>query len=90
MGIGSGIALFVVGAIVTWAININLPYVADYALGVILMVAGAVWFVVALIMHMQRRRDRVVTEQRYEQPRRRLRTARTTPCWSCVCRLPPA
>ena len=25
MGIGSGIALFVVGAIVTWAININLP-----------------------------------------------------------------
>lgn len=68
MGIGSGIALFVVGAIVTWAININLPYVADYALGVILMVAGAVWFVVALIMHMQRRRDRVATEQRYEQP----------------------
>ena len=68
MGIGSGIALFVVGAIVTWAININLPYVADYALGVILMVAGAVWFVVALIMHMQHRRDRVVTEQRYEQP----------------------
>ncbi|HEU0286919.1 MAG TPA: hypothetical protein VFR22_07725 [Nocardioidaceae bacterium] len=68
MGIGSGIALFVVGAIVTWAININLPYVADYALGVILMVAGAVWFVVALIMHMQRRRERVVTEQRYEQP----------------------
>lgn len=68
MGIGSGIALFVVGAIVTWAININLPYVADYALGVILMVAGAVWFVVALIMHMQRRRDQVVTEQRYERP----------------------
>lgn len=68
MGIGSGIALFVVGAIVTWAININLPYVADYALGVILMVAGVVWFVVALIMHMQRRRERVVTEQRYEQP----------------------
>lgn len=69
MGIGSGIALFVVGAIVTWAININLPYVADYALGVILMVAGAVWFVVALVMHMQRRREqRVVTEQRYEQP----------------------
>ena len=68
MGIGSGIVLFVVGAIVTWAININLPYVADYALGVILMVAGVVWFVVALIMHMQRRRERVVTEQRYEQP----------------------
>ena len=70
MGIGSGIALFVVGAIVTWAININLPYVADYALGVILMAAGAVWFVVALIMHLQHRRERerVVTEQRYEPP----------------------
>lgn len=65
MGIGSGIALFVVGAIVTWAININLPYVADYALGVILMVAGAVWFVVALIMHLQRRRDHV-SEHHYD------------------------
>jgi hypothetical protein len=69
MGIGSGIALFVVGAIVTWAININLPYVADYALGVILMLAGAVWFVVALIMHLQRRRERV-TEHHYEPPYR--------------------
>lgn len=75
MGIGSGIALFVVGAIVTWAININLPYVADYALGVILMVAGAVWFVVALIMHLQRRRDHAAEhyhghEHPYDQPHR--------------------
>jgi hypothetical protein len=67
MGIGSGIALFVAGAIVTWAININLPYIADYALGVILMLAGAVWFVVALIMHLQRRRERV-TEHHYGPP----------------------
>jgi uncharacterized membrane protein len=69
MSIGSGIVLFVVGAIVTWAININLPYVADYALGVILMIAGAVWFVVALVMHLRRRRHQV-TEHYYEQPYR--------------------
>jgi hypothetical protein len=69
MGIGGGIALFVVGAIVTWAININLPVVADYALGVILMAAGSVWFVVALIMYLQRRRLQV-TEHHYEQPYR--------------------
>jgi len=69
MGIGSGIALFVAGAIVTWAININLPFVADYALGVILMLAGAVWFIVALTMHLRRRRLQV-TEHHYEQPYR--------------------
>ncbi len=66
MGIGAGIALFVVGAIVTWAINVDLPYVADYALGVILMVAGAVWFVVSLIMFQQRRRHEV-TEHHYRE-----------------------
>jgi hypothetical protein len=66
MGIGAGIALFVAGAIVAWAININLPYVADYALGVILMVAGAVWFVVSLVMFQQRRRQEV-TEHHYRE-----------------------
>jgi formate hydrogenlyase subunit 3/multisubunit Na+/H+ antiporter MnhD subunit len=66
MGIGAGIALFVVGAIVTWAINVDLPYVADYALGVILMIAGAVWFIAALIMFQQRRRHEV-TEHHYRE-----------------------
>jgi formate hydrogenlyase subunit 3/multisubunit Na+/H+ antiporter MnhD subunit len=66
MGIGAGIALFVAGAIVTWAINVDLPYVADYALGVILMVAGAVWFVVSLVMFQQRRRHEV-TEHHYRE-----------------------
>lgn len=65
MGIGTGIVLFVAGAIVTWAININLPYVADYALGVILMIAGVVSFVAALVMQQRRRR---VTEYEYERP----------------------
>ena len=66
MGIGAGIALFVAGAIVTWAINVDLPYVADYALGVILMVAGAVWFVVSVVMF-QQRRGREVTEHHYRE-----------------------
>ena len=67
MSIGTGIALFVAGAIATWVITINLPYVADYALGLVLMGAGVVWFVVALIMHQQRRHHRV-TEHHHEYP----------------------
>jgi hypothetical protein len=41
MGIGTGVLLFAAGAILTWAVDIDLPYVTDDTLGLILMLAGA-------------------------------------------------
>jgi hypothetical protein len=42
MGIGTGVVLFAAGAILAWAVEIDLPYISDDALGVILMVAGLI------------------------------------------------
>lgn len=40
-GFGTGIMLFASGSIVLWAVNVDVPYVTDAALGVILLLAGA-------------------------------------------------
>ena len=40
MGIGLGIVLIVIGAILVFALNVNLPFVSDNTLGIILIVAG--------------------------------------------------
>lgn len=56
MGIGTGIALFVIGAILAFAVNIDLGGVIDLALiGYILMAAGVVVFIISLILVLRRR-----------------------------------
>ena len=40
MGIGLGIVLIVLGAIFLFALNVNIPYFTDDALGWILILAG--------------------------------------------------
>lgn len=50
MGIGAGILLFAAGAVLTWAIDADLPYVSDDALGLILMLAGVVAVVAGGLM----------------------------------------
>ena len=42
MGIGAGIVMLAAGAILSWAVDVDLPYVTDDALGLILMLAGIV------------------------------------------------
>jgi hypothetical protein len=42
MGIGTGVVLFTAGAILTWAVEIDLPYISDDTLGLILMLAGVI------------------------------------------------
>ena len=49
MGIGLGIILLVIGAILLFALNVNIPFVSDDTLGIILMVAGAVALIMALV-----------------------------------------
>jgi uncharacterized membrane protein HdeD (DUF308 family) len=64
MGIGVGIVLIVIGAIWLFALNVNLPYVSDDTLGIILIAAGALALVLALVMQAQRSRTRHVEEHR--------------------------
>ena len=68
MGIGLGIVLIVIGAILLFALNINIPYVSDNTLGTILIVAGAITLILALVMNAQRSRTKHVQENRYEGP----------------------
>jgi uncharacterized membrane protein HdeD (DUF308 family) len=68
MGIGVGIFLIVVGAIFLFALNVNIPFVSDNTLGLILIIAGVLALVAALVMQAQRGRTRHVQENRYDGP----------------------
>lgn len=56
MVIGLGIFLLLVGAILTFAVQVNIPYVSDDVLGWIFMILGVVAIVVSLIVSSQHRR----------------------------------
>jgi len=68
VGIGLGIVLIVVGAILLFALNVDLPLVSDDTLGIILIVAGVLALVLALVLNAQRSRTRHVQETRYSGP----------------------
>jgi hypothetical protein len=55
MGIGTGIFLFVVGAILAFAINIQQTVVNLDIVGYLLMGAGVVVFIISLIFMLRRR-----------------------------------
>ena len=68
MGIGIGIVLIVIGAILLFALNVNLPFVTDDTLGIILIVAGILALILSLVLNAQRTRTRHVQENRYTGP----------------------
>ncbi|CAA9315941.1 MAG: hypothetical protein AVDCRST_MAG48-2354 [uncultured Friedmanniella sp.] len=68
MGIGVGIVLVVVGAILLFALDVNLPFVSDDTLGIILVVAGVVAIILALVLNAQRGRTRHIQDNRYSGP----------------------
>jgi uncharacterized membrane protein HdeD (DUF308 family) len=68
MGIGLGILLIVIGAILLFALNVNLPFVSDDTLGMILIAAGVLMIILVLVLNSQRRRTRVVQANRYDAP----------------------
>jgi uncharacterized membrane protein HdeD (DUF308 family) len=68
MGIGLGILLIVIGAILLFALNLDLPFVSDDTLGIILLLAGVLTLVLALILNYQRGRTKHVQESRYDGP----------------------
>lgn len=55
MGIGTGIFLFVVGAIVAFALNVEVDWANLDMIGYLLMGAGVVVFIISLIMVMRKR-----------------------------------
>jgi len=55
MGIGTGIALFVIGAILAFAVNIEVAAVDLTMIGYILMGAGFVVFLISLILMLRGR-----------------------------------
>lgn len=68
MGIGLGIVLIVIGAILLWALNVNVPFMSDNALGIILIVVGALAIVLSLVINQQRTRRTTVVDDRRDPP----------------------
>jgi hypothetical protein len=66
MGIGVGILLIVIGAILYWAVEADIPAVSDDTLGIILMVVGVIAIILSLIQTQQlrSRRDTTVIDDR--------------------------
>jgi len=61
MSIGAGIALFVIGAILAFAVDLPNEYVDLSTIGYILMGAGAVVFVIGVVLLVRRRQTDTVT-----------------------------
>ncbi|MFB8385946.1 DUF6458 family protein [Microbacterium sp. NPDC055910] len=61
MSIGAGVLLFVVGAILAFAVNVEVEWVNLDLIGYILMGAGALVFIIGLILLARRRQTDSVT-----------------------------
>jgi hypothetical protein len=78
MSIGAGIVLFAIGAIIAFAINVQVDWVNLDMLGYILMGAGVVIFLVGIVLLMRRRRSDVVTHTAVDPASDAQVTRRTT------------
>jgi len=61
MSIGTGIVLFVIGAILVWAVNVDVQWVDLDMVGYILMGAGVLIFVIGIVLLARRRRTETVS-----------------------------
>ncbi len=71
MGIGLGVVLLIIGLILVLdVVTFDIDFVDDTTLGWILLVAGILAIVLALVMNAQRSKSRHVEERRYDGPPR--------------------
>jgi hypothetical protein len=69
MGIGAGIFLAAVGAILTFAVNVTATGFNIHTIGIILMIVGVAGIILDLVLFMPRRRQTtVVTDNRATEP----------------------
>ena len=61
MGIGSGIFLVIVGAIVAYALNFNVKWVDQNLIGYLLMGGGAIVFLISMVSTFKKRSTTVTT-----------------------------
>jgi exosome complex RNA-binding protein Rrp42 (RNase PH superfamily) len=64
MAIGFGIFLIVVGAALVWAVEVDIQFIDDNALGWILMIAGLAAIALSLALNAQRSRSTMRVEER--------------------------
>jgi hypothetical protein len=57
MSIGSGIALFVIGAILAFAVNVQLDFIDLHIIGYLLMGAGVLIFILGLVLTLRKRQS---------------------------------
>jgi hypothetical protein len=67
MGLGLGIVLIVAGAVLMWALNVDLSYVDDNTLGLILFIVGIITVILSLVLNLQRSRTTHIEEHRYDR-----------------------
>lgn len=77
MSLGTGIVLFVIGAILAFAVHVQVAWVNLTVVGYILMVAGAVGIILGIILITTRRRSTVV-HRNYVDPNTGERVHRST------------
>jgi len=56
MSIGTGIVLFVIGAVLTFALKVQVAWVDLHMVGYIFMIAGVVIFLIGIVLLARRRR----------------------------------
>ncbi|GAA4184119.1 hypothetical protein GCM10022288_04360 [Gryllotalpicola kribbensis] len=78
MSLGTGIVLFVIGAILAFAVHVQLAWVDLTIVGYILMVAGAVGIILGIILIATRRNRTVTTSRGYTDPATGERVQRNT------------
>jgi hypothetical protein len=78
MSIGAGIALFAIGAILAFAVNVDVGWVNLDMIGYILMGAGAVIFLIGIVLMTRRRQSDTVTRSAVDPGANEQVTRRTT------------
>jgi predicted ABC-type sugar transport system permease subunit len=68
MALGFGVFLIVIGAVLIWALDVDLSFVDDNTLGWILIIAGVLAIALSLIVNQQRNRHTTthIDERRYD------------------------
>ncbi|KQO97426.1 DUF6458 family protein [Leifsonia sp. Leaf264] len=67
MSLGSGIVLFIIGAILAFALNVQVEWIDLHLIGYILMIAGVVGIILGIVL-ITRRRSSVSTTRSAVDP----------------------